>query len=146
VELGELASALRAAVGLPVEAKRPAVRRRVLLVDDTETILLLEKSALSETYDLLIARNGQEALEQARQHRPDVVVMDYAMPVMDGGTALRELKASERTRAIPVIIVTSERDPNILGSVRAAGCQALLAKPVERPVLLEAVRRAVEGG
>jgi two-component system chemotaxis response regulator CheB len=143
VELDEMAGTLLKSVGLPADASRGENRRRLLLVDDAETILMLERQILEGSYDLLFARNGREALDQARKHKPDVVVMDYTMPVMDGGTTLRELKADAKTRSIPVIIVTSERDPNILGSVRAAGCHSLLSKPVERPQLVEAVRKAL---
>ena len=142
LELDELAQALARLGARPEPASRSA-RKRLLLVDDTETIVELERLALADRYELLVARNGQEALELAQREIPDGILMDYSMPVMNGGEALRALRARPSTREIPVIMVTSEQDPHILESCWQGGCRAIVAKPLDRAALLVAVQRHV---
>jgi two-component system chemotaxis response regulator CheB len=142
LELDELAQVLGRLGARPEPASRGS-RKRLLLVDDTETILELERLALADHYDLLVARNGQQALELAQREIPDGILMDYAMPVMNGGEALRALRARPSTREIPVIMVTSEQEPHILASCWQGGCRHIVAKPFERSALLVAVQRHV---
>ncbi len=117
-------------------------RRRLLLVDDSETMLRIEQAMLQGRYELFLARNGQEAVEACRTLQPDAVLMDYTMPVMNGGDALRELKSDFRTEAIPVVMITGETDPSIWKRCEAAGAVCVLKKPLTEPMLNQALKRA----
>jgi Response regulator receiver domain len=79
---------------------------KILLVDDVDFFPEIEKDYLPQIpAEILIAGNGQIALEQAEQHRPNVIFMDVNMPVMDGLTCCRKLKADPRLKDIPVIMI-----------------------------------------
>jgi CheY-like chemotaxis protein len=115
---------------------------KILLVDDVDFFLEVEKGFLRRTpVEILVARNGREALEIASGRRPDVIFMDVEMPVMDGLTCLKKLKADPQLRSIPVVMVfapSKEADENVC---RAAGADAVLHKPLVRNAFLELGRR-----
>lgn len=118
--------------------------RTILLADDHEDNRLALLTVLArEGYRTLGAANGQEAVELCREHLPDLVLMDLAMPVMDGRTALRLLKADPHTAHIPVIVLTAmalsvDRDRMV-----AEGFAELLTKPCMPPHLIQEVRRMI---
>lgn len=116
---------------------------RLLLVDDSETILLLEKSMLQDRFELVLARNGQEALDAARSMELDAVLMDYSMPVMDGEASLRAMRAGPGTRKLPVVIVTGETDGEVWRRCEAAGALCVLKKPINPVELHNAIARAL---
>jgi signal transduction histidine kinase/CheY-like chemotaxis protein len=95
-------------------------RAVVLAVDDDEAALDLYESALSGSYTVLRAAHGQEGLRLALEHRPDAILLDIVMPDMDGFEVAFRLRADERMREIPVLVVTSEElgpdDKRRLGS------------------------------
>lgn len=83
---------------------------KVLVVDDDDSIRELTQIALEMVagWDVLTAAGGVEALEQARTHHPDAVLLDLMMPGMDGLTTFRHLQADPATRGIPVVLVTAK--------------------------------------
>jgi CheY-like chemotaxis protein len=87
------------------------------------------------------AKNGAEALEQAFELTPDVILMDLSLPVMDGWEATRRLKKDPRTRAIPVVALTGHALEGHSESARDAGCDAFLAKPCLPDELVEHVKQ-----
>jgi len=103
----------------------------ILSVDDIETNRILIKDFLSP-YDLEIieAANGQQALDLARQIRPNLILMDMKMPVMDGYTATNHIKADKDLASIPIIALTASVMKDSLHEIEAAGCDDLLQKPV----------------
>jgi len=113
-------------------------RKKVLLVDDVHLILELEKAFLKGLpVDILVAHNGAEALEIAKREAPDLIYLDLNMPVMDGPTCCRALKADPETKGIPVIMVTTAgRDEDQL-LCRAAGCDDFVTKPINNRLFLE---------
>lgn len=113
-------------------------RKKVLLVDDVQLILELEKVFLKGLpVDILVAHNGAEALEIAKREVPDLIYLDLNMPVMDGPTCCRALKADPETRGIPVIMVTTAgRDEDQL-LCRSAGCDDFVTKPINNKLFLE---------
>ncbi|MGQ0505959.1 MAG: chemotaxis-specific protein-glutamate methyltransferase CheB [Myxococcaceae bacterium] len=123
VELESIAEVLCAA------AKRPQLKT-VLVVDDTETILEIQKRILEPHYKVVVARDGEEAVTTAQQVHPAAIVMDYSMPRMNGAQAMRALRADPATAHIPVVVVTSETAPRILAECKQAGSRAILGKPV----------------
>lgn len=106
-------------------------RKKILLVDDSNTILLMEKMILSRyDFDLSMARNGEEALEIAEKELPDLILMDMIMPRMGGMEALRRLHENERTRGIPVIMVTTRGEAENVESAFDGGCTDYVTKPI----------------
>ena len=84
-------------------------RKRVLVVDDEPDVLLLCRVNLDfEGYDILEARDGEEALRVVREEQPDVVLLDVMMPRMDGWQALEAIKADPATTDIPVVMLTAK--------------------------------------
>ena len=112
-------------------------RARILLVDDEPLLLEILCAVLEpEGYALELAQDGQQALEMAFKSPPDLILMDVSMPRMSGLEACRALKADERTRFVPIVLITalSAREDRIEGI--AAGCDDFLAKPVDFEELL----------
>ncbi len=116
-------------------------RKTILLVDDAMTIRKLARAMLGTDFDYLEAENGAEANHVAKQRRPDLIVMDLNMPVKDGIEGLADLKRDPMTRAIPVIILTSETEPHKRERCIALGCADFLRKPLDRTQLKNAVTR-----
>lgn len=141
LELDQLAPAMQRLA--PPGSATGTRRNRLLLVDDSQTILLLEQRFLKDRYELFLATDGREAVDAAHKLKPDVVLMDYSMPVMNGVEALRELRAHAATRSLPVIMVTSETTPAVLQSCRDAGCADIVQKPINAVGLHRAVALAL---
>lgn len=116
-------------------------RKKVLLVDDSSTALLLQKMILQSRsdFDLIIARDGQEALEKALAELPDVIVMDVVMPRMTGFEACHQLRLRESTRLIPIIMVTTRGEPEHVELGYASGCNDYVTKPVNGMELLSKI-------
>jgi DNA-binding response OmpR family regulator len=116
-------------------------KKKILVVDDSQTALFLERMILQKgPYDLLTARDGEEAVLRALADRPDLIVMDVVMPRKTGVEACRELKGRAETRAIPIILATTRGDPESVEAGWAAGCNDYVTKPVNGPELLAKVR------
>ncbi|HEX5724339.1 MAG TPA: response regulator [Longimicrobiaceae bacterium] len=118
--------------------------RTILLAEDHEDnrialLTVLERSG----YEVLGARNGREAVELARAHQPDLVVMDLAMPEMDGREAMRVLKSDASTAGIPVVLLTAMALSVDREKMIAEGFDGFLVKPCLPPVFLAEVRRFV---
>lgn len=117
----------------------------VLLVDDNlDTLepwaIFLRAAGLR----VKTAADGEQALKMARSVTPDVIVMDLAMPGLDGWRVTRQLKFDAITRSIPVIVCTASAFPEIREAAEQAGCDAFLTKPVKPPVLVAEIGRVVE--
>src|SRR5689334_1592938 len=119
-------------------AKR-AARPLVLLVDDDRRTRAAFRAFLRHSgCTVRIAADGTKAIELARRHSPDVIVMDLAMPRLDGWTASTSLKSSPPTAHIPIIALSAR--PKARESARAAGCDAFIAKPCEPDLLWWEIR------
>jgi CheY-like chemotaxis protein/anti-sigma regulatory factor (Ser/Thr protein kinase) len=105
----------------------------VLYVEDNPSNVKLVERLLAERANirLLTAMHGNLGLELARQHKPDLVLLDLHLPVMEGQEVLRRLKADEATRGIPVVVVSADATPARVSEVLAAGATAFLTKPLE---------------
>jgi CheY-like chemotaxis protein/chemotaxis signal transduction protein len=114
----------------------------LLLVDDSDAILALERAILSGHYSLHTASNGREALEKVGRLNPSAVLLDLSMPEMDGDEVLQQMKAEPATAEIPVIIISSEKSR--AEACLGMGAEAFLAKPFRAEDLLSAVATALE--
>jgi two-component system cell cycle response regulator DivK len=114
---------------------------RILIVEDTEDNLQIMRDLLSSVgFDLREAYDGQAAILAAAEFKPDVIVMDIQLPILDGYEAMRRIKADSTLRHIPIIAVTSYALSGDEEKARAAGCDVYIAKPFNPRQLLAAVR------
>jgi CheY-like chemotaxis protein len=111
----------------------------VLAEDDEFSRDMLMRRLEKAGYDVVGAADGKEALLMARQHCPDLILMDLDMPVMDGRSAIRALKTDPRTFGIPVIVLTAHASPESVRSAMEAGCEAYETKPIVLRRLVERI-------
>ena len=110
---------------------------KILLVEDNEMNRdMLSRRLTRNGFEVAIAVDGQQGVEMATSERPDVILMDMSLPVMDGWEATRRVKADPATRAIPVIALTANALVEDREKAMAAGCDDYDTKPVELPRLL----------
>ncbi len=110
---------------------------RILLVEDNEMNRdMLSRRLERKGYTVVCAVDGQQGLERARAERPDLILMDLSLPVLDGWEATRRLKADPDLRRIPVIALTAHAMASDEQQAREAGCDDYDTKPVELPRLL----------
>jgi uncharacterized protein (TIGR02266 family) len=120
-------------------------QKKVLLVDDVELFLALEKTFFRrEEVTLLFARSGRQAVKTTLAERPDVVFMDLFMPEMNGDEACRLIKQHPECGSTPVVMVTHGGRDSDLETCRAAGCDDILFKPINRHDLLETAHRFLQ--
>jgi CheY-like chemotaxis protein len=116
---------------------------KVLVVDDDPAILEICSDLLqTEGYTVMVATNGQQALEQIRTDPPQVVLMDIMMPVLDGVEACRQVKANPATSDIPIVLM-SARTNLTRQSQELASADALVAKPFDIDHLLNTIHDLV---
>jgi two-component system, cell cycle response regulator DivK len=122
-------------------------RRRVLLVDDYPDAREMYSEYLQFSgFDVVEAANGMEALQKAADTRPDIILMDLSLPVMDGWEATRRLKADKRTSGIPVVALTGHALAGISEGAKKAGCDAFVTKPCLPEDLVKEIRRVLDDG
>jgi two-component system cell cycle response regulator DivK len=115
--------------------------KTILVVEDTEDNRRILRDLLgSAGYALIEAVDGAEGVEMATRHKPDLILMDIQMPVMDGHEATRRIKANPELRSIPVVAVTSYALSGDEEKARAAGCDGYIAKPFSPRKMLAKVR------
>jgi two-component system cell cycle response regulator DivK len=115
--------------------------KRILIVEDQEDNRTILRDVLSTAgYDLIEAFNGEDAVRLAQGQRPDLILMDIQLPLMDGYEATRRIKATPELNSIPIIAVTSYALSGDDAKARAAGCNAYVAKPFSPRQLLAKVR------
>ena len=116
----------------------------ILTVDDSK-VLRLALTELFRPYDcrMLQAADGLEGLAVVREHRPDLVLLDYNMPVLDGPGMLRELRADPEIARTNVIMLTANTAPQALAAVARLGVRDYVVKPHDGPVLLAKVARLI---
>ena len=115
--------------------------KTVLIVEDVELNRDLLVQLLEDDYRLVLAHDGQAALEKARDERPDLILMDLSLPRLDGWEATRRLKSDRALAGIPVIVLSARAMRGDEERARAAGFDAYLTKPVDRRAMIETVRR-----
>ncbi len=116
----------------------------VLIVEDNDELRQFIARRLSETYRVLEAENGQQALKIVKQHIPDVIITDIMMPIMDGHELCKVLKSSRKTDYIPLVMLTSKSTGEEIVEGINLGADDYLAKPFSMPELLARVRRLIE--
>lgn len=111
---------------------------RVLIVDDDDMLRdMIQQTLELEGHEVLTACNGREAVERAERDRPEVVLMDIGMPIMDGHEATRRIKGNPATAAVPVIALTAAANAQDRTQAMDAGADDYEAKPVDFDRLFE---------
>jgi CheY-like chemotaxis protein len=109
--------------------------KKILLVEDIELNRDLMVQLLEDDYEVVTAEDGARAIEVARSERPDLILMDMSLPVMDGWEATRRLKADPALKATPVIALTAHAMRGDEEKARAAGCDDYITKPIDEDQL-----------
>jgi len=121
--------------------------RKILVVDDEKDVLLvLQRSLAAEGYSVITAENGRDAIISAASEHPDLILLDSVMPNMHGQTVLTKLKASRKTKNIPVIMVTALAGEDDINRAQKSGATDYVVKPFDYDVLLEKIAQALKSG
>ncbi|MBO4915434.1 MAG: response regulator [Oscillospiraceae bacterium] len=120
-------------------------RKKVLVVDDNASTLRSIKSMLEEKYNVTLANSGMKAMTSIGKNRPDVILLDYEMPVCDGRQTLEMIRADEDLSSIPVIFLTSVNDKEHIHAVIKLLPAGYLLKPAVPERLIETIEKALEG-
>jgi two-component system cell cycle response regulator DivK len=115
--------------------------KKVLIVEDVEYNVDLLVQLLEEDYLLVTASNGQQGVNMAESERPDLILMDMSLPVVDGWEATRRIKADEQLKHIPIIALTAHAMSGDKEKAFAAGCDSYLTKPLDDALLFDELNR-----
>jgi two-component system, cell cycle response regulator DivK len=118
--------------------------KRILVIEDQEDNRRILRDLLSSVgYELIEAENGEDGVAAAAANRPDLILMDIQLPLLDGYEATRRIKAQSALSAIPIIAVTSYALSGDEDKARAAGCEGYVTKPFSPRELLAKIREYV---
>ena len=120
---------------------------KILLVEDNDMNRdMLSRRLLRKGYEVVMALDGQQAVEMAAAEKPDLILMDMSLPVLDGWEAARRIKAAAATRGIPVIALTAHAMSGDREKALESGCDDYDTKPIDLPRLLEKMTAALGRG
>ena len=115
--------------------------KRVMIVEDNELNMKLFNDLLeSQSYETIQTQNGLEALDLARQHHPDLILMDIQLPEVSGLEVTKWIKADESIKHIPIIAVTAFAMKGDEDRIRQGGCEAYISKPISVGSFLETIQ------
>ena len=115
--------------------------KRILVVEDVEFNRDLIVQLLEDDYEVLTAADGEEGIRRAERERPDLILMDLSLPVVDGWEATRRIKANEALRHIPIIALSAHAMVGDEERARQSGCDDYISKPLDEDVLFEKLKR-----
>jgi CheY-like chemotaxis protein len=111
--------------------------KKILIVEDMDINVDLLVQLLEDDYELIVARNGAEGLKKATEERPDLILMDMALPIMDGWETTRRIKSDEAIKHIPIIGLSSHAMSGDAEKAKEAGCDNYLTKPLDDELLFQ---------
>jgi DNA-binding response OmpR family regulator len=118
--------------------------KKILLVDDSNTVLLMEKMLLAhEGYSLVTATNGQEAVQKAVSEKPDLILLDVVMPDFNGFEACKRIRSRQETRGIPIIMVTTRSEATNVQIGFESGCNDYVTKPINGVELITKIKNHI---
>ncbi len=122
-----------------------AAQKTILIIDDQPFFINMQQTMLTrQGYRVLAATNGADGLAQARQHKPNLILLDIEMPEMDGFAVCEKLKEDSELRQIPVVILTATQDPKLNQKAFKAGAEITVLKSVSEERFLNMVRLELE--
>jgi len=116
-------------------------KKKILVVDDTDWNRDLLVQLLEEEYTVIQAVDGEKGVKMTQDEKPDLILMDLGMPVMDGWEATRRIKANDALKQIPIIAATSHAMVGDEIEARKAGCDDYLPKPIDEDLLLQKIKK-----
>jgi two-component system cell cycle response regulator DivK len=120
---------------------------KILYVEDNEdNVYMLTRRLERAGFEVVVASDGEQGVAVARAERPDLILMDLSLPIVDGWEATRRLKSSEETRAIPVIALSAHAMPGDREKALEAGCDDYDPKPISMQSLLAKIRALLPEG
>ncbi|GAA4534189.1 response regulator [Chelativorans composti] len=118
-----------------------AMAKKVMIVEDNELNMKLFRDLIEANgYETVLTRSGLNALELAREHRPDLILMDIQLPEVSGLEVTRRLKQDETLRSIPVIAVTAFAMKGDEERIRQGGCEAYISKPISITSFIQTIK------
>lgn len=120
--------------------------KKILIVEDTDFNRDLLVQLLEDDYALLTAADGAQGIELAERERPDLILMDLSLPVIDGWEATRRIKAKDELKGVPVIALTAHAMRGDEARALASGCDDYLSKPLDEDALFEKLRKFLGDG
>jgi DNA-binding response OmpR family regulator len=130
---------------LPIWSGADMERKKVLLADDEEDIKTVVRLYLeSRGFEVLTAFDGLDAISTAELAQPDIILLDVMMPVMDGFEVARKLKANEKTRGIPIVMLSAASHAESIKKGLEAGARDYLVKPFEPSKLEELIHSVLQ--
>jgi CheY-like chemotaxis protein len=123
----------------------PPSAKTILIIDDQPFFITMQQNILQKQgFRVVSAANGQEGLTKAKQHKPDLILLDIEMPGMDGFAVCEKLKQDESLKHIPVIVLTATQDAKLNERAFQAGAEITLLKSVPADRMLNMLRIAIE--
>ena len=120
--------------------------QKILIVEDVEFHRDLLVQLLEGDYEILTAADGATGIEIAERARPDLILMDLWLPVIDGWEATRRIKANAALQSIPIIALTAHAMRGDEEKARASGCDDYLSKPIDEDLLFKKLRQLLAPG
>ena len=121
-------------------AEKDSQYRTVLIVEDSEDARYFMRLELEQLgYRVVEAENGEKAVEVAERERPDIILMDLSLPVMDGIAATEKIRSRDGFKTVPVIAVTAHQETDFRAGAKASGFDAYVTKPIDMPWLSELI-------
>jgi two-component system phosphate regulon response regulator PhoB len=118
---------------------------KLVYVEDSDALSLLVKYKLNQSdFDVKIITDGEHAFEIIKEDLPEIVILDFMLPMKDGLTILKELKSDEVTKDIPVIMLTTNSEEELMLQCFEAGASDFITKPFSTPLLLARINKALE--
>ena len=120
---------------------------KILIIEDNEMNRdMLSRRLIKKGFEVEIAVDGQAGHDMAHESKPDLILLDMSLPIMDGWEVARRLKAHDETKGIPIIALTAHAMAGDREKSLEAGCDAYETKPVELPSLLAAIEKLLANG
>ena len=117
-------------------------RKKVLIVDDERlTRAVLQHNVVLAGYDVIVASNGQEAMQKINEVTPDLIVVDLVMPDMNGFEMCRRIRKNEQTVKTPVIVVSALQGKSDIEEAKASGADVYLTKPIKPEEFIKQVKK-----
>lgn len=121
-------------------AEKDTQHKTVLIVEDSEDARYFMRLELEQLgYRIVEADDGEKAVEVAERERPDIILMDLSLPIMDGIAATEKIRACDGFKTVPVIAVTAHQETDFRADAQAAGFNAYVTKPIDMPWLSELI-------
>ncbi len=120
---------------------------RILIIDDEpELVKAVEVRLKASGYEVEVAYDGKAGIDKAKEVRPDLILLDFVMPMMDGYEVARELMADIKIKQIPIIVLTASQQRDLKTKFRELGINAFILKPFETSDLLDVVNKYLSKG